>query len=89
MVLDEEISKIKTGVMKADCVNLILGLAGPTTALERVATLLSWLRPHLTKQGSISYTKEHNAILDTKILKGCLQPGLAGKLKIRTGSVTT
>lgn len=63
--------------------------ASPATALGRVATLLSWLPPHLTKQGSVPYKEECNALSDAKVSEWFPQPGLAEKLNPRTRGATT
>lgn len=88
MKLDEEISKLETEVMQAGCAKKLStmgqGLASHTTALEEVVTLLPWLRPHLTKQGSVPYKEVRDALMDTRVVEGFPRLGLAGKLKPRT-----
>lgn len=52
VTLDKKISELETEVTQAGHKELIMmgpSLASPTTTLEGVATLLSWLQPHLTK----------------------------------------
>lgn len=75
MILNEEIRKLNTGVARVGHVDLRgLGLASPTTTLEKATTLLSWLRPHLTEEGSV----ECDALINIKVLQGCSYPRLAG-----------
>jgi len=73
MIMDEEISKLKTKVMQVGLTKLsVLGLrlASPTTALERVATLLLWLQPHLTTRGSIPRQEACDTLPDVGVVKG-------------------
>lgn len=65
------------------------GLVGPTTALEEFATLLPWLRLHLTKHGNVPYTKERDVLTGARVVVGCSRPKLVGKLKPRTMGATT
>lgn len=88
MTLYEEISELEIEVTQAsrEKISMMgLSLSSPTTALEGVATLLPWLRPHLTEQGSILYKEER----DRRVFEGCPWPRLAGKMKPRTGGATT
>ena len=90
--MDEEINELNTEVTQSGRKKLsMLGsrLASPTTTLERVVTLLSWSRPHLTKKGSVPYKEERDALHDTRVFEGCPQPGLAIKLKPHTECETT
>lgn len=88
MTLDEEICKLETKVAQASHENICMMRSSPTiptTALERFMTLLSWLPPHLTKEGSIPYNEER----DARACEGCPQPRLARKAKPRTRGATT
>lgn len=88
MTLDEEIHKLEIEVTQAGCEKLSMmrpSLAIPTSALERVVTLLSWLQPHRTKQGKVLYKEEQ----DAKACERCPQLGLAGKVQSRTRGATT
>jgi len=52
MILGAELSKLETGVTQVGREKLSMmgpGLDRPTTTLERVVTLISWLQLHLTK----------------------------------------
>lgn len=52
VTLEKEIRKLEIEVTQASCEKLSMmgsSLASPTTTLERVVTLLSWLQPHLIK----------------------------------------
>ena len=91
MTLDEGISELEIEVAKVGCEKLSMmgpSLASPTTALEIVAILLSWLQPHLTKQGSVPHKEERDILLDAMVFEGCPQPGLVGKSKPRTKGAT-
>lgn len=86
MILDEEISKLNTGVAQVEHVELRdPSLASPTTALEQFTTLLSWLRLHLAEQRSAG----RDVLPNTKVLEGCLQLGLSGKRKSHMWGATT
>ena len=78
-ILDEEINKLETEVRETGCAKKLStmgqGLASPTTALEEVVTLLPWMRPHLTKQGSVPYKEKRDALTDQGWLRGACGPG--------------